>query len=1215
MNRWLNRKKDGEEPAGGKKPKKGKKGQEEVKPEFNLDAALPKVDDFRTSLIMPGLSTRFSMLREQDDPSSKMGKASDDSVLSPKRQSRLHEFGFVAGGLSDIAEVASLNGSIRPPFANERSNSFDSRDDDDSGSMMSRARPGEGNVLFGGRQKIYMISNNSTKGLGRTLYDDDVNMSAYQKKRQEEKEMLRQQEAEEQSGLQSEPSSPSAMSRKRETSWSTNSGTVDTRISTAATSIASQGANSVSVTSPSYPNFNGPMSPPELGRVTTKARRLYDQGLDLHFQEQSSSSMNRLNSIQRTRAPTGRSTPPLPFPARSATNLNDKFNNRGPPFRSESPNSFVQSAVSRNNSSAGSSPVLTQPQSPLLTSPITSDSEEAQTLNAALRANDRGKATAMGTFNKPKEAFSEQQYAERLRHLHQEKSIPEAPAAPKASQSPSRKPTLKERAEQEKRKRAESVSNGQNRTESPNEPGPAASAFSRFQAAASQMRVPGPASPYSTPEQSEQDSRKGEASYERATFFTSPGSSDDEDVPAATSVRPTEPTRRFDNLPTATGPAPSLLEHPALRSRSASRGAPEERFDRQRSPSQDPSRRDPSPRPINADVDSPTLGPDNGGLSGLIRQHLRNVSNVSSNYGENDHAMMSPPITTSAGLALRNQELGRQPGSENDTPAPSNYSNSNPWDLDDLENPYRDERRSFSSVSQIDGDKPKAQDSTSTAEQWDLTPKRTHERIASNETEADHEAFQRDLAQRQRVIQQNLRARAEGRSLSPAPAPSSGGGLKTALNMLRAKSSRESFATVERIPDLPVRATRKLTLGAGSRNTSSTSLAGQPGSDQLRPDVPTLRTKTSRVMQQNGQDAQRGAESRQRSETDSSRTGRPTGRSPPASLESSTRDRSGSGTSNGRSRSRPGEYRDDLDQAMSEGSRGAYPPNTLPSVSGYSANQTPPLPAERPSLDSQGQTRSRSNSRTTATNYFESKHLQPIQTGTGSGNASPRLGLPKYSPGIPISPRPSPGGFNSALPSPMPPFSANHTPPVSNPTTPNTTAFNPSAIQPMLRQGMLRKKSIAKSDISEPVFVSTTYAIDTVNLPAGASLKNGMEYDVPPVPPINPMRKRFGFGRSGSDNHNPYDPAIQSGYDAPRAPYAEPTRTNSSDALFSQSSQSKSRLRKTTSEGKSLRDQTQAQPGPSPPLPQGGFVGRSNSPPRSMHEQPAAQRPMDGTMF
>jgi hypothetical protein len=1218
MNRWLTRKKDVvDEPASGKKTKKGKKGQEEAKPEFNLDAALPKVDDFRTSLIMPGLSTRFSMLREQDDPNSKMGKASDDSVLSPKRQSRLHEFGFVPGGLSDIAEVSSLNGSIRPPFANERTNSFDSRDDDDGGSMMSRARPGEGNVLFGGRQKIYMISNNSSKGLGRTLYDDDVNMSTYQKLRQEEKDRLRQQEAEEQNGQQSEPSSPSALSRKRETSSSTNSGTVDTRTSTAATSIASQGANSVPVSSPSFPTFNSPISP-EMGRSTAKPRRLYDQGLDLHIQEQQSSSMNRLNSIQRARAPTGRSTPPIPF-ARSTSNLSDRFN-RGPAFRSESPSSFIQPGMSRNNSSAGASPVLSRPQSPALTSPITSDSEEAHALNAALQPNDRGKATAMGAFNKPKEAFSEQQYAERMRHMHRERNIPEAPA-PKAERSPPRKPTLRERAEHEKRRRAGSVASEQQRPESPAELAPAPSAFSRFQAAASQMKVSGPATPNAISEQGEQTSGGAEPACDKATFLDSRDSSDnEEEAPERATIRPLEPTRRFENLPTATGPAPSIFEHPAMRSRSASRGPPEQRMNQQRSASREPSLPDASPRINGADIDSPTLGPDNGGLSGLIRQHLRNVSNVSSNYGEFDGALVSPPATTPAGLALRTQDIGlqpRQPGSENVTPAPSTYSHSNPWDLDDMDNPYRDERRSYRSVSPIDNLKVKVDesnltpDSTDPAFQWDLTPKRTHERVASNETEADHEAFQRDLAQRQRVIQENLRARAEGRSTSPAPA--SGGGLKTALNMLRAKSSRESFATVDRHPDLPIRVPRKLTLGTGSRNASSTSLVGLSTNDQSRPEMPALKQKPSRVLQQSEQDAHREHESRQRSGTDSSRTGRPMGRSPPTSVPSSMRDRSSSGTSNGRSRSRPGEYRDDLDQAMTEGTRSAYPSNTLPSMPGYVAHPTPPLPAERPSLDSQGRMRSRSNSKTTAANYFESKHLQPIQTGPGSGSASPRLGLPKYSPGIPISPRPSPGGYNSNLPSPMPPFSASHTPPVSNPTTPNTAAFNPNTVQP--RQGMLRKKSVAKSEISEPVLLSMTSQIDTVNLPAGASLKNGIEYDAPPVPPINPMRKRFGFGRSGTaESVNPYDPAIQPGFDAPRAPQAEPTRTNSSDALPG-AQQPRTRLRKTSSEGKSLRGQAQPQSGPSPALPQGAFGGRNDSPPRPINDLPVAQRPMDGAMF
>jgi hypothetical protein len=1221
MNRWLRKKDGGDELANGKKTKKARKGAEETKPQFNLDAALPKVDDFRTSLIMPGLSTRFSMLREQDDPKSKLGKASDDSVLHPKRQSRLHEFGFMAGGLSDIAEVSSLNGSIRPPFANERTNSFDSsREDDGSGSMMTRSRPGEGNVLFGGRQKIYMVSNHTTKGLGRTLYDDDVNMSAYQKLRVEEKEKLRQMDGGEPYGQQSEPSSPSALSRKRETSSSTNSGTVDARTSTAATSIASQGANSVSVTSPAFPPFSHPAGAPEVARITTKTRRLYDQGLDMHIQEQQSTSMNRLNSIQRTRAPTGRSTPPLPFQARSATNLNDRFN-RGPGFRSESPNLLYHPSMSRNNSDA-SSPILGTPQSPALASPIESDSEDAFALKAALQPHDRGKATAMGAFNKPKESFSESQYAERLKHMHRD--LPELPT-PKSDKSPPRKPTLRERAEQERRKRAEVDASERQRSESPAEQTSGPSAFSRFQAAANQMRVTGPATPSSPAKSPELPDQQvaSPASQQGTTFFTSQNSSDDErETVKSTVERPAETTRRFEKLPVATGPAPSIFEHPALRSRATS----VEQDDQSQTPSQD-EQQDAvhgldTPPKFNADIDSPTLGPDSGGLSGLIRQHLRNVSNVSnvsSNYDQLDSAL-SPPMMP-AGLAIQTYNFGLQPGqsrSEDVTPAPSTYSHSNPWDLDDLDNPSRDERGSLSSVSPVDVQKPrplvtnKTPDATDQGFQWDLTPKRTHERIASNETEADHEAFQRDLAQRQRVIHENLRARAEGRSTSPAPGSS--GGLKSALNMLRAKSSRESFATVDRNGEPINKPIRKMGLGASSNNASSTSLAGLLGGDSPRPEMPALRPKPSRVLQQSEQDAHREMESRQRSATDTSRSDRPSGRSSSASLRSSARERSNSGTSTGRSRSRADQYRNDVEQGMVEASRGSATP-----IPGQVAHPALPLPSERPSLDSQSRARSRSNSRTTAANYFDSKHLQPIQTGTASGNASPRLAPPqsKFSPGIPLSPRPSPGGYSPSVnghsphPSPIPSYSANHTPPVSNPTTPNIAAFNPSTMQP--RQGMLRKKSIAKSDISEPVFLSTTSSIDLVNLPPGASLKNGAEHVAPPLPPINPMRKRFGFGRA--ENPNPYDPAIQPGFDAPRTPFAEPVRTNSSDALPGHAAPPKPKLRKASSEGKSLHGNAQGQRAPSPALPSVGLGGRNNSPPRPMNEHPMSQQPMNGAMF
>ena len=173
-----------------------------AEPEIDLSTALPASDDFRTSLLMPNLSARFSMLKEQDDPTSKIGKANDDSVLFPKRASRLDLFNS-RPGLSDIAETDSLPNPIRPPFATTRTESYGSDATDDS--VMSRARPGEGNTMFGGRQKIYKIpiggagsvkkfgghdesetSAGSNMG-GKLMYESDATLSTFQKLREQER--------------------------------------------------------------------------------------------------------------------------------------------------------------------------------------------------------------------------------------------------------------------------------------------------------------------------------------------------------------------------------------------------------------------------------------------------------------------------------------------------------------------------------------------------------------------------------------------------------------------------------------------------------------------------------------------------------------------------------------------------------------------------------------------------------------------------------------------------------------------------------------------------------------------------------------------------------------------------------------------------------------------------------------------------------------------
>src|ERR1700753_1086350 len=113
MNRYFTRKKAKKQP------------EVKVEPQIDITVALPTNDDFRTSLIMTSLSKRVSMLREQDAPYSLLGKASDDSVLAPTRQSRLWNAGF-GSSLQDIAEVSSIHSSIRPPFASNRADSFGS---------------------------------------------------------------------------------------------------------------------------------------------------------------------------------------------------------------------------------------------------------------------------------------------------------------------------------------------------------------------------------------------------------------------------------------------------------------------------------------------------------------------------------------------------------------------------------------------------------------------------------------------------------------------------------------------------------------------------------------------------------------------------------------------------------------------------------------------------------------------------------------------------------------------------------------------------------------------------------------------------------------------------------------------------------------------------------------------------------------------------------
>lgn len=1228
MNRFLTKKRAKKAPV------------EAPKVELNLTAALPSSDDFRTSLIMPNLSARFSMLREQDDPNSKLGKASDDSVLLPRRQSRLPEFGYYNPGLADIAEVASINSFTRPPFAqNERGNSVASESgygtDDDStltGSIMSRKRPGEGNVLFGGRQKVYMISNNASdsslvkNGMrGRALYEDDVNVSAFQKHRLEEKQRL-EAEAREQQSKQDDFGSPSkaplySPSLKRETSSSTaTSSPSNGRTSTAATSVNSQ-AGYASAPPSTSSQASSPSFAPAPERSTTRSRRLYEAGLDRDIKEQQNTSMTRLNSVQRPRAPTtGRSTPD-PFP-RAPSRTHDRFKGPNHPFRAQSPTP-AHNGNSYNNIYQIQDLSPSPPNSPPL-------NPNDHVLQAAINPNDRGKATAMGAFNKPKQ-FSEKQYLERQKTLNQGRNTPTpGPELPKQETSP-RKGILRNGIEAPAAGRPRALS-------TKDEAAPAA--FSVFQRAANQLKLP----VIDSPQMEEKD----------RTFFASPSGSDSEYEPEP-EPQPRAPSRQAmkngrygsPRIPVMSpDAAPPAHEHPAFRSQKLETLKPLE------SPA--PAVRQPvkqdyddlERKAISAedDVDSPTLGsptlgPTSGGLSGLVRQHLRNTSNISNNSQSSIYPAVPPaaPISRPAApLALRTRDVSNAPtqNSESETPAHSSYSHSNPWDLEDFDGPYSGEADSIDSISPVDGGRrPRpSTETTATAtgefrrhalssripedepeDSWEQEMGKTHNRNISTETTQERQAFQNDLAARQRAIQEKLKEKIESEQRSASPTPGKSGPFR-GLELLRTKSSRESMKGISEKQSKPMKM-----LGLGSTtslnkdsqtNSTYTERGYSPDyvmSDESRstsrPPIP--RSIPERVSPPQSSASQAGvngsrrdympreSEDQQRDRKDSNAQRR----SPPESQRSSVRSRSNSEHSNGRSRSRSGRYKDDLDKAMAEGTSARTTTYPEPSPAIPVEYQNPPTPSADILAQYANQQVNRTNEYGRANglgiqskqdSFFESKGLfpppQPVNAPNGipSPRPSPSFAHPGtgLQLGLPSNPRASPSlrspGFmtSSNRPSPVAsPFSANSTPPMSAASTPVGAAFPSGAGVPISSAGGfrsasrtgMRKKSIQKHEISEPTLISTTSVIDTVDLPPEASLRNGMAEPSPPVPPMNPLRRRFGFG-SRAD------------VEPPRPPYASGDHhSHSADEGNDKPHRPRHRLRKSSSEGGKIGMRLRAQ--------------------------------------
>ncbi|RHZ64016.1 uncharacterized protein CDV56_109143 [Aspergillus thermomutatus] len=1099
------------------------------------------------------------MLREQDDPDSLIGKASDDSVLFPKRASRLNLFGHSPNLLADIDE-ASIDG--RPSINLGRTDSFVSggdggygTDDDRShnGSIMSRARRAEGNNLFGGRQKVYKIPTKSGNGsgtesgrapVGRALYEHDLSMSAFQRLKLKEKEEERAAE-ETQHGSpaqESEDGLSSISSMKRTASSSTASGpTANGRTSTAATSIDEEPSSTASGAGENFkPGFIGAMAP-ERGSV--KSRRLYGQGLAQSAQNQQNTTLYRLESLSRQRV----GTPELPLLnrtySRSATNLRDRLQKLAitePTLETSRPNSPPPSSAtspklpSIDSDPKGPKSQLTPGYGVPPLSPPVSENEEVGTLAAALQPEDHGKATAMGLFNKPQTAFDENQFTRRQLQMHQGRSTPPLRRAP----SPPGRMTPQERSG---RSRGLSNTSGWSRPES------ASSHYSESHRAANHSIAPSiEASP---------------AAPANGTFFanSSPDASDDEgdefnarDVAAAIdAVHPA-----FRSSPPSK-PATPPEEHQSV--------LPEVRFSdlgdlkpiAENEASESASVADSNALPEKPD--SPTLGPSGLGLSGLIRTHLRRDSDRSS-----FHVPHSPAF----------------PPEPNDDDVDRSVANGS------------DTVDGYSQRASTDGNSSRDSQDNSKVLPWEDELKSKHRRQGSTETQREREEFEIELAERRRRVQEKLRGFAESESRSASPIS----GRQTpdyppqtkpgnAFALLKSKNPKHPFfsrqdpknsktlglasaSTPSLVPDDPWREEdEKMPFSFGKHsNTSSPQIAGE-------------RSIRSRMAAFGGRS----------SHEDSRESSRSRGASPHSSMRSQ-RDRSSSDAS-GRSKSRT-RYRDRDDLGTLE-EDAAGPPEPFPH---FDQRAAPSVPAStRPSVEvndrsasydrcsSAASGRYRSGSRSATSSYFDRPPVPPPSTNPSMIGVSPR-------------------------PSPIAPYSANATPPLHEMSpNPSTTSLPTHATaahtlpQRAPGHGGLQKRVIDKTQISEPTFLSCTSNVPTVGLPPGASLSNGME--TPPIPPMNPRRRRQTttqtiLGALKGEKHESYYPA---------SIVSSPPEEHStfSDDNNKRPKSRHNKLRKTSSEGGSLNSKARQQ----------AMAAAPALPTPAIPQYPPPNIPMEGGMF
>ncbi|EFQ97758.1 hypothetical protein MGYG_00799 [Nannizzia gypsea CBS 118893] len=1171
MNRFRSRKKRGDGPDPSDAPPVPifskqffkKKPEPEQPPKIDLATALPTDNDFRTSLLMPNLSARFSMLREQDDPNSKIGKANDDSVLFPKRASRLNLFAH--SQLADITEVGSLHGSDRPSLNIGRSSYASGSTDDDChtpSSIMTRSRPVEGNTLFGGRQKVYKIPNtrsepaseneggsegdrqSATMG-GKQLYQNDVG-SIFQRPKDDDSK------SEPDLRPDSTTLAPLPLSRQTESSSFVVS---DNRNSASTTSANSQGLASRqgSVTAETSTRSTQNSSGMSLERNPTKSRRLYDRGLELQNQPP---ALSRLESISRQRSIASDNGLIKRSLSKSAVNLNERYQKLSPvysssSFRPTSPPPSSASSVVGNPEPRRPSPVSTinSPQGLVAGSPLSppaSETDEGSSFAAAIQPEDRGKATATGLFNKPPSKYDDNQFSQRQIQIHENKS-----------NASLQRPTLARIGSDltdPGRPKDMSIASHQPKPESPGLP----------TSQNSPLSTPHSMDFRPTPLRSEKPRLPINPSTFLADFSGSESGSEAEEDMSNARVSPLfhphesvgSPLRVSMESGDSVTPVPfTKPSHPALGGEFNYSESRDLNTIKEDEPVPDPVLTVQEP-PQQIESESPILGPT--GLSGLIRAHLRQDSDKSTIYPPPSPISMGPPSEHSRPSNPQVQEA------RSSDLAVSIHSN--PWEYDDWARPTHqpaeptergsqpesdfismslrakqmlgqatalskgnekentpgagslEEQASAPSMSTV----PKTSPTASQAP-WEEEIKFGHRRGGSTETQMEREEFANELAERRRKVQEKLKNFAENESRSSSPAPSyrfpdgNGNGTQSpsktgnAFAILKAKTSRSQNNQPKQ--DHPLAKSKLLGLDKPHFNSSAPNL--QQSNEMWREEEERTRrlARKSRAESPMGANRHHGwgrqpppppqstTPQSRRSEEDTRVSTRDSASS---TWRSGPRDRSDSDTS-GRSKSRP-RYREDLGAVRESVEQPRMGRPSIEEKSSMSLSSRPSVEStDRRTRDRSASTgRYRSNSRPAAPNYID---LQSLPA------PSPTL----QHPAMVHSPRPPPSPNTH-------PYSANATPPIleSSP-TPSNPAMGGYGVPPMqyphpprnspvpspnITQQSLgsHKRLVDKSQISEPTFISTTSNVPTVGLPAGASLANGAP--TPPLPPMNPRRRR-----------------------------------------------------------------------------------------------------------